>query len=41
MRKSKLEWALYIKWFPIFRENTHFTQEQIDEYKNDLNLLKR
>lgn len=40
-RKSKLEWMLYYKWFPVLKDNTRFTDAEIEEYKNNLKLLKR
>lgn len=37
--KTKLERLLYLKWFPIFRDNQTFTEQQINEYKLDLKKL--
>lgn len=34
--KTEKEHWLFIKWFPIFKNNDTFTEAQINEYKKDL-----
>lgn len=37
--KTDKERMLFIKWHPIFMNNQTFTEQQINEYKQDISKL--